>query len=98
MNPYGEGWHLDRARFDETLRGACQDSVRKGNFMAIRRLDGPDAVCGWEIDAEMRESGELETFRARWVVDATGRRASVARKVNNSCHPSTHGLWLTFIP
>ncbi|OJT12854.1 hypothetical protein TRAPUB_10551 [Trametes pubescens] len=97
MNPYGEGWHLDRARFDETLREACQDRIRKGKFVAIRRVDGPDASSyGWEVDAEMRESGELETFRTPWVVDATGRRASVARKLG-ATQLKTHDLLAFYI-
>ncbi|KAI0825349.1 FAD/NAD-P-binding domain-containing protein [Trametes gibbosa] len=83
MNPYGAGWHLDRARFDETLREACaaRACLRKGKFAAVRRLDERDGFCGWDVDAEMGSRGPIETFRARWVVDATGRRASVARKL-----------------
>ncbi|EIW65208.1 FAD/NAD-P-binding domain-containing protein [Trametes versicolor FP-101664 SS1] len=96
MNPYGEGWHLDRARFDETLREACQDGVRKGKFVAIRRMDGPEASYGWEVDVEMRESGELDTFCTGWVVDATGRRASVARKLG-ATQRKTHDLLAFYI-
>ncbi|KAI0641123.1 hypothetical protein C8Q79DRAFT_919950, partial [Trametes meyenii] len=111
LNPYGAGWHLDRARFDETLRDACRGSpserlgLRKGRFVAVRRVD---EGCGvrrvWEVDAEMvcadtgsgTSAGEaaLETFRARWVVDATGRRASLARKLG--AKPHKHADLLAF--
>ena len=90
MNPYGAGWHLDRALFDETLREMCGPVLRKGKFMAIRRIDDQtEPPYGWEMSAEMVGSGAVETFRAKWIVDATGRRASVARKVCRyriSCH------------
>ncbi|EKM50628.1 uncharacterized protein PHACADRAFT_188170 [Phanerochaete carnosa HHB-10118-sp] len=83
MNPYGAGWHLDRARFDETLRAACAPVLRKARFVAVRRCTDGGA---WEVDAEMAPEGAVETFRARWVVDATGRKASVARKLGAKTH------------
>ena len=84
MNPYGAGWHLDRARFDETLREACGPVLRKGSFVAVRRVEkGDEDNHVWELEAEMKGTGAVETFRARWIVDATGRKASVARKVRH---------------
>ncbi|GJE98566.1 FAD/NAD(P)-binding domain-containing protein [Phanerochaete sordida] len=82
MNPYGHGWHLGRARFDEALREACGPLLRKGKAVDVRRVDGRgDQAHCWEIDATMSSTGETETFRARWIVDATGRKASIARKL-----------------
>ncbi|KZT69486.1 FAD/NAD(P)-binding domain-containing protein [Daedalea quercina L-15889] len=84
MNPYGAGWHLDRTRFDETLRETCGSMLRKGRFVAVRRVDQDAANAnghGWEVDADMASSGTVETFRVRWIIDATGRKASVARKI-----------------
>ena len=87
MNPYGAGWHLDRAHFDETLRQTCGPMLRKGKFVAVRRVDLVDteslaASLGWEIDVKFAGSTPAETFRTRWLVDATGRKASVAQKVS----------------
>ncbi|KAH9850549.1 FAD/NAD-P-binding domain-containing protein [Lenzites betulinus] len=83
MNPYGAGWHLDRALFDETLRETCaaRGYLRKGKFVAVRRVDEPGVFFGWAVDTEMTPEASIETLHARWVVDATGRRASVARKL-----------------
>ena len=88
MNPYGAGWHLDRAHFDEMLREACGAMLLKGKFGAVRRTEVDDTTqsqwSGWEVDVRLAESDREETFRAKWLVDATGRKASVAHKVCKS--------------
>lgn len=76
FNPYGGGWHVDRAAFDRMLFDAA-------------------AVCGVQaIDAAPLRALYLESARwnielggpsprrltAQFVVDATGRRACVARR------------------
>jgi flavin-dependent dehydrogenase len=80
FDPHGHAWQLDRPRFDSLLRHAARDAgaeVLEG--VAIRgarreaggwrvRLGGPDA------EAAARE------VRATWLVDATGRRAALARR------------------
>ncbi|KAF8208006.1 FAD/NAD-P-binding domain-containing protein [Mycena galopus ATCC 62051] len=82
-NMYGAGWHLDRGHFDETLREACDAVLRKGKFLGLRRVDERDGFGrGWEIDVEpMVAGGDVERFRAHWLVDATGRPATIARKI-----------------
>lgn len=74
--PHGPGWHLDRARFDAHLatsaeeagarvwRGTHPSAVRREGETWVASLVGPDGPG---------------TVRARFVVDATGRRASFAR-------------------
>ena len=75
VDPNGPGWHLDRARFDDMLRDAA---VRAGAELVVSpgfalRRDGAD---GWVI----RTAGAGgRTVRARWLVDASGRAARVAR-------------------
>ncbi|OBZ79328.1 putative FAD-dependent oxidoreductase LodB [Grifola frondosa] len=96
MNPYGMGWHLDRAHFDETLRDAVRDAcsppahvgdsgsgaansrkLERGRFTGVRRISG-----GWEVNVDgIEESSIQKTFRAIWLVDATGRKASLAHKL-----------------
>ena len=59
FNPHGQGWHLDRRRFDESLAAEAEAAgvaVTKG-----RRCD------------------DARDLDARFVVDATGRTAQVAR-------------------
>ena len=74
FDPQGHGWHLDRARFDRALRRAAADSgahVLEAQRARVRerRSDG----C-WRIALA---SGR--TVTARTIIDATGRRASIAR-------------------
>ncbi|KAJ6594996.1 hypothetical protein DFH09DRAFT_1135968 [Mycena vulgaris] len=72
MNPFGHGWHLDRARFDETLRVAARSAGGKfsgARVTAIRRED----------DQWIVESDGGSTVTGHWLVDASGRRASAAR-------------------
>jgi flavin-dependent dehydrogenase len=75
LDPYGCGWHLDRARFDARLLTAADDAgveVRTG-----RVLDCVPGGDGWTV----RVAGPRPaTLRARWVVDASGRGALVARR------------------
>nr|VWP02587.1 Extracellular lipase (EC [Ganoderma boninense] len=87
MNPYGAGWHLDRACFDEMLREACGIMLLKGKSGTIRRMDmdvegtAHSRWFGREADIRFAESNAKETFRAKWLVDTTGRKASVAQKI-----------------
>lgn len=101
MNPYGAGWHLDRALFDETLRISCGSILQKGRFVAVRRFGSNSnntgatgrIEFGWEIDVEMGAVGTAETFRAKWLVDATGRKASLAQKVSTMVCSSPRPKW-----
>jgi tryptophan halogenase len=71
-DPHGHGWHLDRPRFDEVLRDearAAGADVRAGRVAAHPTSDGPRVAVG------RAEIG------CRWLVDATGRRATVARSL-----------------
>jgi hypothetical protein len=92
MNPFGHGLHLGRAAFDEMLRSTVNNNsdhdttksfrVVKGRFKGI----GKDSACNWVVEADV--AGETTTFIARWVIDATGRKASLAKKVCRSFVPS----------
>lgn len=68
-DPDGHGWHLDRARFEEGLRGTAVARgailLRPAQPRAVRRRDD-----GWEIDFDG------ETVRARVLIDAGGRASS----------------------
>lgn len=70
-DPDGHGWHLDRAAFERWLRDEA-------------RARGADLVAPASVDTIVRDGdrwlidGEL---RARFVIDAAGRAAPVARKL-----------------
>ena len=77
FSPYGNGWHADRAAFDEMLVVAASDAgvaVERGaSVRAVRRTGpvGPTGECGFAVDGAV-------AVRAGWVVDATGRSARIA--------------------
>ncbi len=77
FSPYGNGWHLERARFDAML---VEQAVRHGAQLRrgvaleqVRRRAG-----GWDLRLAGTD-GALD-WRARLLVDASGRRAAVARR------------------
>lgn len=74
----GHGWHLDRARFDASLRSAAAHAgaeVRSGVRLASAAREGE----GWRVALAPAEGGG-EEVRCGWIVDATGRRCAVARR------------------
>ena len=78
-NPYGCGWHVDRARFDALLAGAAAqagaDLILSARATALRR----DQDGQWLL--EVAQEDEKRTLRGRLIVDATGRKASIAHKL-----------------
>jgi len=67
-DPYGHGWHLDRQRFEERL-AELADCPRLLNTRVL------DVECGWRVITDR------ETIEAHVLIDATGRRAAVARRL-----------------
>ncbi|WP_369355420.1 NAD(P)/FAD-dependent oxidoreductase [Streptomyces sp. cg2] len=78
-DPYGHGWHLDRALFDRRLRAATRAAgadvaERTAVRGPVRQPDG-----SWRVPLRDRGTrGGDRTVRCRWLVDATGRGAALA--------------------
>ncbi|MFF3497953.1 NAD(P)/FAD-dependent oxidoreductase [Streptomyces sp. NPDC003247] len=71
--PYGDGWHLDRARFDAALLEAARAGGARryaGRVRGVQRW--PDR---WQVT-----TGDGGMFQAGYLVDATGRAARPARR------------------
>lgn len=72
MNPYGHGWQLDRAKFEENLLQAARDA-------------GCQVFYGAEVQAIRYQSHEwhLETsvgeFRGSWLLDCTGSKGILTK-------------------
>jgi flavin-dependent dehydrogenase len=70
FSPYGHGCHLDRGAFDAALRATAQDA-------------GAEIVRGARVECRgglrLRRKGGEQPLTSRWIVDATGRAATVAR-------------------
>lgn len=72
-DPHGLGWHLDRARFDRGLR---DHAVAAGAVLRTTRVrDAKRDPSGWALQLD---DGTLE--HAACVIDATGRKASIAKR------------------
>jgi flavin-dependent dehydrogenase len=73
-DPYGTAWRLDRHRFDAELRQAAR-AAGTALRPALLRNVARDGEC-WRLGFD--DGGEE---RARWIVDAGGRSARIARKL-----------------
>ena len=78
FSPYGDGWNLDRRRFDASLveavrtaGGAVFHNAHVGTITAQEH--------GWSVEAVI--AGQPQVLTAAFLVDATGRAAAVARKL-----------------
>jgi flavin-dependent dehydrogenase len=69
----GQGWRLDRPRFDADLRASAVESG--AHFKAAIVTDAKRNAAAWQI--AFADGTRVE---ARWIIDATGRRAAIARK------------------
>jgi flavin-dependent dehydrogenase len=78
FDPNGNGWHLDRPRFDALLRREA--SIAGANLcMATTLRNIVRQPCGdWLL--VFTQGGREISVRCHWVVDATGRRCVIARR------------------
>jgi flavin-dependent dehydrogenase len=77
-SPYGHGWSLDRSLFDRASAEAAQVAgARVMRDVRLNRLVRRDT--GWSADVGT-ERGTVH-IQARFLVDASGRRASTARSL-----------------
>ncbi len=78
FNPLGNGWHLDRARFDGFL---ARKAAERGTEISYgMRFNGCERLpqVGWRLRLAGND-GSARTAVARFVVDATGMQSGVAR-------------------
>jgi flavin-dependent dehydrogenase len=76
----GDGWHLDRLRFDRLLADAVRE--RGGALYTATRLGAVrrEQADIWTLGLVQRDHGE-RTLTARYVIDATGQQAGFARRI-----------------
>jgi flavin-dependent dehydrogenase len=77
-SPYGNGWHLDRGRFDEVLLRAASEAGAQVRTPA-KLLSLERERSSWRLAIETR--GLTANLRSRWLVDCTGRSGRVARSL-----------------
>ena len=91
-------FQLDRAKLDEHLLALATEA----GCEVLRPAKVADVDFGWPlstVDIDLGESGQAHgtrTVRARWVLDASGRRSLIARKLGLRrpvpAHPTT-AMW-----
>src|SRR5262249_53882438 len=79
FNPYGNGWHLDRRRFDAMLASAAIDAGVTFHRHARMTACEEETSSSWRVEYVCDE--RLCHLRARFLVDATGRACMVARRL-----------------
>ena len=83
FNPHGHGWHLDRQSFDLMLAQAAGRSGARVYCDAqvgscLRLASDADRNEGWQV--EFTCGGRRSQLRAKLLIDATGRVATLARR------------------
>ena len=81
FSPYGQGWHVDRGCFDAMLTQAAEDEGTVIYRCAKLASVVADVEHTWRVDAVQGNRGHK--FRAKVLVDATGRSASLARRLGS---------------
>ena len=77
-NPYGCGWHVDRARFDAMLAAAAADAGAELLLSAhVKSCTMTDGQCQLDVAHGKKNL----TFSGRVLVDATGRKALLASRL-----------------
>ena len=71
----GNAWHVDRARFDETLRTAAQAAGAEV-WRGVRFVSAAKDFLGWHLSFDCQ--GQCVEIASRFVADATGRSAHFA--------------------
>ena len=79
FDPNGQGWILDRAAFDAALVEAAQAAGAEVQSGYARRVSR-DESGQWCVGIDDPRLGERE-IGCRWVIDAGGRKAVVARRL-----------------
>jgi len=78
FNPYGCGWHVDRARFDAMLADAAADA---GAELLISAHVKSCTMTGGQCQLDVAHNKNNVTFFGRMLVDATGRKALLASRL-----------------
>ena len=93
-------WQLDRAKLDEALVAAARDAgvevARPAKVTAVELGRPESRLTIGPLGGTGDEAGPAREVRARWVVDASGRQAFLARRLRllsrHEGHP-TAAMW-----
>ncbi|HYM05835.1 MAG TPA: tryptophan 7-halogenase, partial [Terriglobales bacterium] len=96
QNPYGCGWHVDRARFDAML--ACAAAGAGAELLLSARVTSchRKADCQWWL--EVAQAGTTRDLSGRMLVDATGRKALLASRLGSQAHVADRLIGVVTFP
>ena len=78
VNPHGFGWQVDRSKFDRMLLEEARQAGAS-TYLSVRPFRCSQNNSGtWNIEFE--SDSQQQQFQSTLLVDATGRKASLARK------------------
>jgi flavin-dependent dehydrogenase len=77
LNPWGDGWFIDRNWFDAMLARAAE-AAGALVYCNVRPSDATRVQHGWRVTLD--SAGRRAEVETRYVVDATGRSAWMARR------------------
>jgi len=91
-NPMGHGWHLNRHTFNQLLQNTVENSQvnYQNNCQFINSQTTNDGHL-----IKIRTAGMTQQVSTRWVIDATGIKASFANKLGNHHIHQDHQVCLT---
>jgi len=81
FNPYGCGWHVDRASFDAMLARAAANAGAELMISARITTLHQDPDSRWKV--EVAQEGERRMLHGQLIVDATGRQGYIARRLGS---------------
>lgn len=96
--PGGRGWHIDRIAFDRLLERAATDAGAE--VMRPCRVDtlGTNADGTWSVGLGRVDRSATGQVDARWLVDASGRAAVLARRLGSRRRViDTQIAWATWL-
>lgn len=84
---HGSGWALDRSKFDQMLAHSFQS---KGGQLLINtsvsaieeQVEEHQVQNGWLLKLKNNRSGQESSLRCKFLIDASGRRSFLSRKLN----------------
>jgi flavin-dependent dehydrogenase len=95
-NPYGSGWHVDRARFDRMLAIEAKNAGAILFTDARVRCISKNETSDWKL--AIIQHNRLHNLHAPLVIDATGQTAAIPIGLPRSFHVIDHliGIVLLF--
>lgn len=87
-NPYGCGWHVDRARFDAMLASAA--AAAGTELIAPARVAGCRRTTDGEWQCESIRGNTVLRLSGRMLLDATGRKGLLATELGSQAQVADH--------